>query len=80
LKHLKLLLVIVIVIIILDYVTAPDPNVTFWEAFFLTFFTYFVKEYFEADPYALAGTVEYLSLIVWLFGVLWRGLIGSGGC
>ena len=72
-KNLKVLVIIVAVIVLLDFVTAPDPLATFEEAFALTMFAYAVKGVFGADPYALAGMMEYFSLLLWLFGsIFWN--------
>lgn len=72
-KNLRAFTVIVLLIIAVDFVTASDPLQTFEEAFILTIIVYAAKGIFDADPYALAGTMEYLGLILWLFSsIFWN--------
>jgi hypothetical protein len=73
LKNVKALIVIIAVILVIDIVVAPNPLATLGEGFVLAFFAYAVKGVFEADPYALAGVLEEVALILWLFGsIFWN--------
>jgi hypothetical protein len=73
LKNVRVLLIIVLAINVIDLATGSDLVATFEVALVLTIFANLVKGYFEVDPYAMAGAIEYLGLFTWLFGsIFWN--------
>lgn len=71
--NLKALAIVVVAIMLIDIVVAPNAEATFIEAFVLTVIAYAVKNELGADPYTLAGIIEEVALILWLFGsILWN--------
>jgi hypothetical protein len=73
LEHIRELVFFVLIIMVVDYFTVPDPLTTAGIAFSLTIVAYLVKDYFKANPYELAGVIEYMALFLWLLGsIFWN--------